>query len=347
MYFDDESQVPSGYTAVDRLTGTISPFTLGPGCHSASSSLDELDESSSSEQLNTTPKKKLSTPLRVPSPMLSIKSPEFVPLPERPAQWVMQLPEDVTFSSSFTLWFDQPSAPGHSALEYASALKPLCSLCTIRSYWQWTLNLPEPTALPFRTTYHWMREHVLPLWEDEENVLGGNVSLHIRSEDAAYSWNRLTLGMMGGQISVTAPDQLTGVSVSLRRGHTVFHVWNKRADFIDAESFIASILDVIPEARVITAPFYRLHKDLVQTHEERVEQAAKLPSSPSMIPINPPSSPKVSVTPVQKQSSASPTPAPIPRHPAREPVPIFRHIQQPRGGGSRSRGGFKSSRGGH
>ena len=320
------------------LARAPSPFLLSPGL-CASAPCDETLAGVPDLRLHSSMGAML-TPPSHGNNVLSVSSPEFIPLPVKPAQWVMQLPDKVHFSHRYTLWFDNPPFGAASAEAYASAQKPICTVCNIRAFWEWTNNLPEPFSLPPRAAYHWMRRDTVPLWEEEANVFGGNLSMHIRPEDTSYAWLRLVLGMMGGSLRLPAPDRVCGVSVSLRRSHTVIHIWNKAAEGLNVLKLIEDCLAIIPSVQFSTKPFYRSHKDLVKHNEARVQLA----QSSDAVLMTPPS--------VALSASAgqlkSPSPRDLHQAPERHPSPSYhqpslprqrRYLQQPSpGGGFQKRG---------
>lgn len=82
-----------------------------------------------------------------------------------------------------------------------------------------------------------MKKGVRPLWEDEHNIFGGNLSFKIPKGDTPEVWLRFLLALIGEQPSLVLKegDEICGLSVSVRKTESLISIWNKRAELIDIE----------------------------------------------------------------------------------------------------------------
>ncbi|KPI36051.1 Eukaryotic translation initiation factor 4E type 2 [Cyphellophora attinorum] len=99
------------------------------------------------------------------------------------------------------------------------------------------------SSLPTRSSIHFFRSGVLPLWEDLANLEGGCFVLKIRKDDGASpgssgekgkalrTWEELCLLTLGGELQAAINehgDAVLGLSYSSRVYHAVISIWTKQ-----------------------------------------------------------------------------------------------------------------------
>ena len=102
------------------------------------------------------------------------------------------------------------SIPGATAAQYEANLRSLytvstvevsfakvvCQILTlIKSFWCVYNNIPSPSRVACRYSYHLMRGTRRPIWEDDQNVNGGYWKLkvpkvHTVSITCSYVWSK-------------------------------------------------------------------------------------------------------------------------------------------------------------
>lgn len=76
-----------------------------------------------------------------------------------------------------------------------------------------------------------MKEHVKPIWEDEENRHGGSFSFKISNEDVVKIWKDLSFKTLG--CSLTEPEvynDINGITISPKRNFCIVKIWMKSCD---------------------------------------------------------------------------------------------------------------------
>ena len=129
-------------------------------------------------------------------------------------------PAFVPLQTTWSLYFDRYIGPGFTAEEYAAAIKEICVIDTVQTYWQWFNHLPSASSISASCSYHLMKGGIRPLWEDKANEEGGSFTFKIPIEDADHAWMRLTLSAIGGLLDdflYDFDDELNGVSIGIRK----------------------------------------------------------------------------------------------------------------------------------
>lgn len=105
-------------------------------------------------------------------------------------------------------------------------MRPLCKVSTAQDFWMVYTHLKHPSALPTVSDYHFFREGIRPVWEDEENKRGGKWIMRLKKGVADRYWEELLLAMVGDQFA-EAGEEVCGAVVSVRSGEDVFSIWTK------------------------------------------------------------------------------------------------------------------------
>jgi hypothetical protein len=131
--------------------------------------------------------------------------------------------------------------------------KLLGTLSTVRD---WQAADVAFTELWQKGMFFVMREHIKPMWEDDNNKDGGCLSFKINKPDAAPFWFQLG-ALMLGETAVKNPEhanKLCGISISPKRNYCILRVW--------VSSNIIGSIDhfniTVPE---YTQVIYKSHKD--------------------------------------------------------------------------------------
>lgn len=118
----------------------------------------------------------------------------------------------------------RPPTGKHS--DYEKSIRPLCRIATAQDFWKVYAHLRRPSALPPVSDYHFFREGIRPVWEDEENRRGGKWTMRVKKGVADRYWESLLLALIGDQF-VEASEEVCGAVVSMRSGEDVFSLWTK------------------------------------------------------------------------------------------------------------------------
>ncbi|CAD0020950.1 unnamed protein product [Aureobasidium pullulans] len=110
--------------------------------------------------------------------------------------------------------------------DYEKSTRPMCKISTAQQFWQVYSHLKHPSGLPTVSDYHFFRDGIRPVWEDEENKKGGKWILRLKKGVADRYWEDLLMAMIGDQFA-EAGEEVCGAVVSVRSGEDVFSIWTK------------------------------------------------------------------------------------------------------------------------
>ena len=81
--------------------------------------------------------------------------------------------------------------------------------------------------------FFFMREHILPIWEDEHNAKGGCFSFKVMKSEVPHFWKMLSYGVLGENIISGNGDvgkhvkweNICGASISPKRSFCILRLW--------------------------------------------------------------------------------------------------------------------------
>jgi translation initiation factor 4E len=123
-------------------------------------------------------------------------------------------------------WIIYYRPPTSKNSDYEKSIRPLCRITTAQEFWKVYSHLRRPSDLPTVSDYHFFKEGIRPVWEDEENRRGGKWTMRVKKGVADRYWEGLLLAMIGDQF-IEASDEVCGAVVSMRSGEDVFSIWTK------------------------------------------------------------------------------------------------------------------------
>jgi translation initiation factor 4E len=124
---------------------------------------------------------------------------------------------------TWVIWY-RPPTPKNS--DYEKSTKPLCRMSTAQDFWKVFAHLNRPSVLPTVSDYHFFKEGIRPVWEDDENKRGGKWIMRLKKGVADRYWEELLMALIGDQF-VEAADEVCGFVLSVRSGEDVFSIWTK------------------------------------------------------------------------------------------------------------------------
>lgn len=123
-------------------------------------------------------------------------------------------------------WVIHYRPPTSKNSDYEKSMRPLCRVSTAQEFWKVYTHLKRPSALPAVSDYHFFKDGIRPVWEDEENKRGGKWIMRLKKGVADRYWENLLLALVGDQFA-EAGEEVCGAVVSVRSGEDVFSIWTK------------------------------------------------------------------------------------------------------------------------
>merc|ERR1712176_863600 len=132
----------------------------------------------------------------------------------------LPVPQGLRLETPWTLFVDKIPDSGASLEDYQENLRNIYTVQSVETFWQVFNNIPAPSCLSCRYSYHLMRGDGTrqPTWEDPLNANGGHWKLKCHKQYTNLVWQELLLAAVGEQFSTSTryDDMVTGVSVSIR-----------------------------------------------------------------------------------------------------------------------------------
>lgn len=117
-------------------------------------------------------------------------------------------------------------SPGSKFQDYEKSTNKIAAFSTGEEFWTLYAHLRRPGILPHVSDYHFFKEGIRPVWEDEENRNGGKWIIRLKKGVSTRYWEDLLLAIVGDQFS-DADEDLCGVVLSIRSNEDVLSVWTK------------------------------------------------------------------------------------------------------------------------
>jgi len=124
---------------------------------------------------------------------------------------------------SWVIWYRPPTSKNS---DYEKSIKPMCRMKTAQEFWKTFVHLKRPSTLPMVSDYHFFKEGIRPVWEDEENKRGGKWIIRLKKGVADRYWESLLMAIVGNQFAEAA-DEVSGAVLSVRSGEDVISIWTK------------------------------------------------------------------------------------------------------------------------
>ncbi|KAF2483672.1 translation initiation factor eIF 4e-like domain-containing protein [Neohortaea acidophila] len=166
-------------------------------------------------------------------------------------------------------WVIHYRPPTSKNSDYEKSMRPLCRIDSAQAFWSVYSHLKRPSALPTVSDYHFFKEGIRPVWEDEENKRGGKWIMRVKKGVADRYWEELLLAMIGDQFA-EASDEVCGAVVSVRSGEDVFSIWTKNdgGRNVKIRETIKRVLSLPPDTNLQ----WRSHDESI-TQRNAVDQA--------------------------------------------------------------------------
>ncbi|KAF2455575.1 translation initiation factor eIF 4e-like domain-containing protein [Lineolata rhizophorae] len=178
---------------------------------------------------------------------------------------------------AWVIWYRPPTSKNS---DYEKSIQPMCRMASAQDFWSVYVHLKRPSSLPTVSDYHFFKEGIRPVWEDEENRRGGKWIMRLKKGVADRYWEDLLLAMIGDQF-LEAGEEVCGAVLSVRSGEDVFSIWTKNDGGRNIKiRYVCSVAaQCQPTPCIIPLPFFPPSKSLVNSSPQRNHKARPLPTS--------------------------------------------------------------------
>jgi hypothetical protein len=153
------------------------------------------------------------------------------------------------FSNSWTLYFH----PNH---ETKWTLSSFTKVSTVSNWSEfWTLMNTLGSDVLQKGQFFWMRDPIPPLWENKDNIRGGNYSARVSDGEVTEVFIRYSIAMILGELSHDPDNKMNGISIAPKKGFAIVKFWNKNADLYSSVNDIDILHPCIKLSDILYTPF--------------------------------------------------------------------------------------------
>lgn len=128
----------------------------------------------------------------------------------------------------WVFWVRPPISKANGyAVDYENTIKKMSRpIDNVDDFWTFYSFLKRPSTLPHVTDYHFFKNGIRPIWEDDDNKNGGKWIVRLRKDVVNRYWEDLLLALIGDQFTDSG-EEICGVVLSLRNGEDILSVWTR------------------------------------------------------------------------------------------------------------------------
>ena len=128
--------------------------------------------------------------------------------------------EDQFLNDTWNLYFHDPDNSNWDIHSYIL-------IATITNVEEWLQIYNQIKDFWNRGMFFLMREHILPIWEDENNRNGGCLSFKLWKNEVSQNWFELASKVLGETLLKDIEDwsTISGVSISPKRNYCIARIW--------------------------------------------------------------------------------------------------------------------------
>jgi hypothetical protein len=117
-----------------------------------------------------------------------------------------------------------------------SSFKFICNISNINDFIKVYLTYKD---IIFKGMFFIMREHIQPIWEDENNINGGCFSLKIYKENIQEKLFELSALLLGENLGKTdeISNNINGISISPKKNYYIIRIWIKNSNYAIKQNY--------------------------------------------------------------------------------------------------------------
>lgn len=143
----------------------------------------------------------------------------------------------ITFNNQWTLWQHEPLNTDWGLGSY----NKLFTITNTNEFWS-IYKLLNIECLKYNMIF-FMKNDIVPLWEDSANINGGAISVKIVYKDIYSSWIELSMALIGEYITSNIEDceKINGISISPKKGFCILKIWTNTPEELNMNKAIPNI----------------------------------------------------------------------------------------------------------
>ncbi|KAF2090710.1 IF4E-domain-containing protein, partial [Saccharata proteae CBS 121410] len=149
---------------------------------------------------------------------------------------------------TWVIWYRPPTSKNS---DYEKSTVKMCIMSSAQDFVKVYRHLKRPSMLPTVSDYHFFKDGIRPVWEDEENRKGGKWIMRLKKGVADRYWENLLFALIGNEFA-EASEEVCGAVVSVRSGEDVFSVWTKNdgGRNVKIRETVKRVLSLPPDTRI-------------------------------------------------------------------------------------------------
>lgn len=130
---------------------------------------------------------------------------------------------NIILSNKWSLWYH------HEKDNWKiSGYKKIYEITDSTNFWKLYSNWDKIKGINYKH-YFLMKENIIPIWEDPENINGGCWSFKINDDQSFALWSDLSVYLVCNQL-LNDSDDVVGISSCLKKNNNVvIKIWNKNS----------------------------------------------------------------------------------------------------------------------
>ena len=138
---------------------------------------------------------------------------------------------DIKLDFGYKLWYHSIIDKNYSKKSYTNLSVDLeeQKIKTINELWQVYKGICNGNFIA--GMFFLMKEDIMPMWEDKNNINGGYWSLRIIKNDVNDLWKKISAAFVGNSLMKNPEDMkyITGISLSPKIAFCTIKIWNNNS----------------------------------------------------------------------------------------------------------------------
>jgi hypothetical protein len=153
-----------------------------------------------------------------------------------------EISNEYKFDCGYILWYHSIEEDSWSKDSYVNLCKDLPGNVIINAIQLWSIYKELKNNFT-AGMFFLMREGIMPMWEDPNNLNGGYWSFKVSNKYSNTIWKKITAGLVGNSLTVDNKNMkyITGISISPKTLNCVMKIWNNNSVINNASLFTKEI----------------------------------------------------------------------------------------------------------